>query len=83
MLWFHGGYHKLDIGASEEMRGHSVAGMKDVRVMYASLDGENEHPSPPITSTVLVFSPVKQGDFHYDFFFPTRDLLRYEQVLLE
>lgn len=25
--------------------------VKDVRVKYASLDGENEQPSPPITST--------------------------------
>lgn len=64
--WFHGRYCKLDIRASEEVQGHNVPGMKVVRVTYASLDGENEQPSPPITSTSCFcpFSPVKQGDFH-------------------
>lgn len=61
-----------------------MPGMKDVRVMYARLDGEMSS-SPILPSrarAVLVFSPVKQGDFHYDFF-PTKDLLRYVQLLLE
>lgn len=42
--WFHGGHHKLDIRASEEMQGRHVPGMKDVRVTYAHPDGENEQP---------------------------------------
>lgn len=38
------GYHELDIRASEEMQGHNVPGVKDVRVTDASPDGENKQP---------------------------------------